>query len=226
MRKSTNMAEFERQQKRISKIVKQAIKKGYILPPDVIPEIPSRVTAKQLAKIKSIKPMAIYAQAKYFDPITETLVSGTVQYHKEQLHKYKQRKAKSTGNVVINEAGVPPKDVASILDNLRDLITKWEGRSSLHGSMQYKKERHYGLVNRILDNAIQQDGEIAVANRVEENATRLHTVLERMLYGDSKEGEFQGDLVEFSTILRGQSLGPFEAQELADFVESMSIYEE
>lgn len=225
MRKSANRLEFERQQERLRKVVKQAIKKGYILPSDIIPEIPSRVTAKQLSKIKSIKPQAIYAQAKYFDPITETLISGAVQYHKEQ-QKYQQRKAKRTGNVITNEAGVPPKDVTSIIENLRDLIGKWEDRSSLPDLLMYKKERHYGLVNRILDNAIEQDGEVAVANRVEANATRLHTVLERMLYGDSIEGEFQGDLVEFSTILRGQSLGPLEAQELADFVEAMSIYEE
>ena len=226
MRKSANRVEYERQQKRLRKIAIKAIKEGYILPPNIVPEIPIRVTAVSLSKIKSIKPRDIYAQAKYFDPLTETFIAGATQYEKEQKILYQQRKARRTRNLASNEPGQPPSNVSAIIGNLRDLITKWEGRSAIPGVLQEKKTRHYGLVTRILNTAIEQDGEIAVANRVEANATRLHTVIERMLYGDSKEQEFQGDLVEFSTLLRGQSLGPQEAQELADFVEGMSIYEE
>lgn len=226
MKRRNNRAEFERQQKRLQKVITQAVKKGYIVPQGLIPEIPSRVTAKILAEIKAIKPKAIYAQTKYFDPLTETFISGAERYHKERQIIYQKRKAKRTQNMLKNKAGEPPRDIASIIDNVRDLISHWEGGSALPDYQVVRKERHLGLVTRILNNAINQDGEAVVAARIEANATRLHTVLERMLYGDSKEADFQGDLVEFSTLLRGQSLGPLEAQEIADFVESLNIYEE
>lgn len=221
---SKNRAEFERQQKRLQKIIRQATKKGYIVPKGLIPEMPSKVTQKSLSAIKAIKPSNIYAQTKYLDPITETLISGAERYYKEQ-QIYQKRKAKRTQNTLKNQAGEPPRQIASVIDNIRDLISRWEG-SSLPDYQVTRKERHIGLVTRILNNSIEQDGEATVAARIEANATRLHTVLERMLYGDSKEAEFQGDLVEFSTLLRGQSLGPLEAQELADFVESLNIYDE
>lgn len=226
MSKSNNRAEFERQQKRLQKVIRQATKKGYLVPQGLIPEMPARVTAKRLSEIKSIKPKAIYAQTKYFDPLTETFISGAERYHREQQIIYQKRKAKRTQNKLKNKAGEPPRDIPSIIDNVRDLISRWEGGSALPDYQVVRKERHVGLVTRILNNAIEQDGEAVVAARIEANATRLHTVLERMLYGDSKEGDFQGDLVEFSTLLRGQSIGPLEAQEIADFVESLNIYEE
>lgn len=221
---SKNRAEFERQQKRLQKIIRQATKKGYIVPKGLIPEMPSKVTQKSLSAIKAIKPSNIYAQTKYLDPITETLISGAERYYKEQ-QIYQKRKAKRTQNILKNQAGEPPRQIANVIDNIRDLISRWEG-GSLPDYQVTRKERHIGLVTRILNISIEQDGEATVAARIEANATRLHTVLERMLYGDSKEAEFQGDLVEFSTLLRGQSLGPLEAQELADFVESLNNYEE
>ena len=222
---SKNRAEFERQQKKLQKVIRQATKKGYIAPQGLIPEMPARVTKKSLSAIKAIKPKAIYAQTKYFDPLSETFISGAERYHKEQQQIYQKRKAKRTQNILKNQAGEPPRQIASVIDNIRDLISRWEG-GSLPDYQVTRKERHIGLVTRILNNSIEQDGEATVAARIEANATRLHTVLERMLYGDSKEAEFQGDLVEFSTLLRGQSLGPLEAQELADFVESLNIYDE
>ena len=226
MSKSNNRAEFERQQKRLQKVITQATKNGYIVPQGLIPEIPARVTVKRLSDIKAIKPKDIYAQTKYFDPLTESFISGAERYHKEHQIIYQKRKAKRTQNKLNNKAGEPPRDIASIIDNVRDLISHWEDGSDLPDYQVVRKERHVGLVTRILNNAIEQDGEAVVAARIEANATRLHTVLERMLYGDSKEADFQGDLVEFSTLLRGQSLGPLEAQEIADFVESLNIYEE
>lgn len=225
MSRSNNMVEFERQQKRLQKVIRQATKKGYIVPQGLIPEMPARVTKKSLSAIKAIKPIDIYAQTKYLDPITETLINGSEQYKKEK-QTIKKRSAKRSQNVLNNQPDEAPRDVAAIIDNVRDLISRWEGRSALPDYLQEKKERHVGLVTRILNNAIEQDGEPAVAARIEANAPRLHTVLERMLYGDSIEADFQGDLVEFSTLLRGQSLGPLEAQEIADFVESLNIYEE
>ena len=225
MSKSKNRVEFERQQKRLQKVIRQATKNGYIAPQGLIPEMPARVTAKSLSAIKAIKPRDIYAQTKYFDPLSETFISGAERYHKEQQQIYQKRKAKRTHNILKNQVGEPPRQIANVIDNIRDLISRWEG-GSLPDYQATRKERHIGLVTRILNNAIEQDGEATVAARIEANATRLHTVLERMLYGDSKEAEFQGDLVEFSTLLRGQSLGPLEAQEIADFVESMNIYEE
>lgn len=222
---SKNRAEFERQQKRLQKVIRQATKKGYIVPQGLIPEMPAMVTAKSLSAIKAIKPKAIYSQTKYFDPLSETFISGAERYHKEQQQIYQKRKAKRTQNILKNQAGEPPRQIANVIDNIRDLISRWEG-GYLPDYQVTRKERHIGLVTRILNNSIEQDGEATVAARIEANATRLHTVLERMLYGDSKEAEFQGDLVEFSTLLRGQSLGPLEAQELADFVESLNIYDE
>ena len=222
---SKNRAEFKRQQKRLQKVIRQATKEGYIVPQGLIPEMPTMVTAKSLSAIKAIKPRHIYAQTKYFDPLSETLISGAERYHKEQQQKYQKSKAKRTQNILKNQAGEPPRQIANVIENIRDLISRWEG-SSLPDYQVTRKERHIGLVTRILNNSIEQDGEATVAARIEANATRLHTVLERMLYGDSKEAEFQGDLVEFSTLLRGQSLGPLEAQELADFVESLNIYDE
>ena len=158
---SKNRAEFERQQKILQKVIRQAKKKGYIVPNGLIPEMPKKVTAKRLQAIKDIKPRHIYAQTKYFDPLSETLISGAERYHKEQQIIYQKRKAKRTHNILKNQAGEPPRQIANVIDNIRDLISRWEG-GSLQDYQVTRKERHIGLVTRILNNAIEQDGEATV----------------------------------------------------------------
>ena len=70
-------AQWSKEQQRIKRFIKSAEMRGFRFPEHVIPEKPKRVTSASVSRIKKITPEALYKKAKYYDPLTDSLLSGT-----------------------------------------------------------------------------------------------------------------------------------------------------
>lgn len=70
--------EYNKQIKRLKQAVRRAEKRGYIIPDNIIPEKPKRVTRKTVEKLKQITPTEIYSKSEKLDFETGELIAGDV----------------------------------------------------------------------------------------------------------------------------------------------------
>ena len=94
------------------------------------------------------------------------------------------------------------------------------------------KEQEKNSLQSMLDGAIASEGEEAVAQRLEANATEAIALADEILYGSGdKEGNFRDartqineDKVRFSTLITGRILSIEERKNLEEEAESTEIY--
>lgn len=68
--------DYSKQVKRLKQAIRRAEKRGYIIPDDIIPEKPKRVTRKTVERLKKIKTEELYAKAEKLDIETGELIPG------------------------------------------------------------------------------------------------------------------------------------------------------
>lgn len=68
--------DYSKQVKRLKQAIRRAEKRGYIIPDDIIPEQPKRVTRKSVERLKKITTKDIYKKAEKLDFETGELISG------------------------------------------------------------------------------------------------------------------------------------------------------
>ena len=213
-----NQQAWKKELKRLQQFIRSAKKRGYTFPDDVIPETPKRITKKQLSKIKGINPQTLYEQAEFYNPETgETIsgIEGRTFERKRSAKKAQLTKAiKQTQNTKISL----PKQTDLVLQNIRDLINQFTPSSLWSNYWTHKKEEDKNKLQSLLDNAIAQEGENVVAERLENYAGDIERIINSILYGSDEE-QVQFDLVEFATIIKGRSLTQQESSELTDLME-------
>lgn len=70
--------DYSKQVKRLKQAIRRAEKRGYIIPDDIIPEQPKRVTRKSVERLKKITTKDIYAKSEKLDLETGKLIPGEV----------------------------------------------------------------------------------------------------------------------------------------------------
>lgn len=73
---TANQQAFNKELKRIKRLIHNARKRGYEFDDNVLPKQPKRVTRKKLEEIKNIKPSNLYDKAVYYDEITHETFTG------------------------------------------------------------------------------------------------------------------------------------------------------
>lgn len=214
-----NQQEWKKELKRLQQFIRRAKKRGYTFPDDVIPETPKRITKKQLSKIKGINPQTLYAQAEYYNPDTGEILSGLEGRKFER--KRSARKAQLTKAIKqAQDTEISlPRQTDLALQNIRDLINQFTPSSLWSDYWTQKKEGDKNKLQSLLDNAIAQEGEDVVAERLQNYAGDIERIINSILYGSDEE-QIQFDMVEFATIIKGRSLTAQESSELTDLMES------
>lgn len=214
-----NQQAWEKELKRLQQFIRRAKKRGYTFPEDVIPETPKRITKNQLSKIKGINPQTLYSQAEFYNPETGETISGIEgrKFERKRSAKKAQltKAIKQTQNTKISL----PKQTDLVLQNIRDLINQFAPSSLWSNYWLQKKEEDKNKLQSLLDNAIAQEGENVVAERLENYAGDIERIINSILYGSDEE-QVQFDLVEFATIIKGRSLTQQESSELTDLMET------
>lgn len=81
--------DYRKQVKRLKQAVRRAEKRGYIIPDDIIPNQPKRITRKSVERLKKITTKDIYSKAEWIDIETGELIKGE---KARKLERYKSAK--------------------------------------------------------------------------------------------------------------------------------------
>lgn len=219
-RLTTNQQEYKKQLTRIKRFVARAKKAGYIFTEEVIPDTPTRITKKQLQKIKALTANKLYSKAVWVTPYG---TSQPAHQHRKEVRQQAARKAAQTRKAIAG--GVKPvkqerlpRQSELVLDSVRELIERWQPKSQWSERFQQIKQNDKNILLNLLNGAINENGEEAVAKNLAHHAMRIKDLTWEIIYGasgDKKDG-VQSELVEFATILKGSSLSREQAEELQD----------
>ena len=82
--------DYKKQLKRLKQAVRRAEKRGYIVPENVIPKQPKRITKKSVERLKKITTKEIYSKSEKLDFETGELIPGEVARKQERSEAAKK----------------------------------------------------------------------------------------------------------------------------------------
>lgn len=82
--------DYKKQLKRLKQAVRRAEKRGYIVPENVIPKQPKRITKKSVERLKKIATKEIYSKSEKLDFETGELIPGEVARKQERSEAAKK----------------------------------------------------------------------------------------------------------------------------------------
>lgn len=174
-----------------------------------------------LLELETITEEAILSSQEviFKDPWTGTAFKGyegvKIEKHREQIAKeYEQN------------FDTPVNETTLVLDMIREYIKNWAPSNLWSDWFTDVKGKDKNILERILNGAITNDGEDAVAQRCQEHATELLEIVESVLYNSGgKKGRdtITFDLVRFSAIVMGRSLTQYESEELTNLSEMSEV---
>lgn len=103
----------------------------------------------------------------------------------------------------------------NVLLHIQEMIAKFDTTGMTAWEAE-RQTRHKNILSNVLEGAIMIEGREAVAERLEQHSTEIIELIERLMYGNSKEEAFQVDLTNFAEILKGGVLTSSEAIEVQD----------
>lgn len=198
-RLTPNQKAFYAEVERIKRAMARYRKKGYVFSDDIIPEKPQRVTKKYLAELKKFKGKKIAAEGEY-----------------------------KPFRMDIDFPDEPPRIVAAILNHVRELIRMWQPKLEWSDKFAEIKRQDKNTIERLLDGAIAEDGEVKVAMNLESNAEEAIRLVEAILYGNSGDARDGGDyarasIVAFGRIIKGRALTMEESIDLTEFADAQMV---
>lgn len=196
---TANQQEWKKELKRLRQFLRRAEKRGYTFPDDVIPETPSRITKKQLSKIKGLNPQALYAQAHYYDSQTGHLFSGT------EGRSLERKRAAQKGVETRRKTYTPPHEEDLILRTIEQMIADWTPYPNWSDYFTQAKKQNRDSLRALLDSSIASHGRKEVARRLQAEAETVIALADEILYS-SDEDAVNLDLAYFATILKGSAL--------------------
>lgn len=211
------------ERQRIKRFIQSAEKRGFRFPSHVIPEPPKRITSASVTRLKKMTPSSLYKKAKYYDPITDSLLSGTAGRKIERskaARKAAITRSKMRTILTRTLAGSPPNDVDEVLKNIDVIIAKWDVsdtglKNYEHWKANAMRSDHRTLKN-ILEGAIARDGRRAIATRLASRAEEVNQWVMDILYNTSDREKSANELVWFATLLKGEALTESEKQAAAE----------
>lgn len=215
---------YSKERKRINQFIRRATKRGYVFPENVVPAKPQTISEGSVKALQRITTDSLYRKATYIDSSSGKKVPGVIGRKYERSRASKKAAATRAGKGIIAD---PIPDFSKlVLANVREEIDRWSPYPNWTPYFTQLKENDKNIVASALDGAIAQDGEKAVALRLEQHATEVNSLLQEILYGSGgKEGRSQVnfDLTRFSSIIMGRALTIEESKKLTELAETMEL---
>lgn len=203
-RLTPNQAAWNKEFKRIQRFIKNASKRGFTFELEI--EKPSRITKKQLEKIKALKPKELYKYAKYIIPETGEIVTGT----QGRTYERSQAAQKSTKKL--------PRESKIVLNSILQRINTWKPDSSMRGWMKQKKMLDRDELDNMLAMFISEKGEDETASILQQNAESVNNAIFTILYDSDNEAVALA-FTEFATILNGGALSISQSESMTNYTE-------
>lgn len=190
-----------KERRRIQSFIRRATKRGYIIPSDILPSIPKNITRASINRLKKITPKNIYEKSEYVSRETGEILTGEkgrAQERKKAAEKAKQTRQKK------KEVYSPPRESDIILSNLIETLNNFVPSGNYSQYMKQQKYNDRNIAVGILTDAIDELGEEKVLNNIK-SSNRLSDLIDEILYSSNRDS-VKFALVEFATIVRGESL--------------------
>lgn len=237
-----NQAAFAKQQKRIRRFIKSAEKRGYSFPANAVPERPSRVTKRDIARITAIKPETLYEKATFtYDGSTFTgtegrMIERSLAAQKGALYKREKDPRYHT------QAGSPPAEATDVADRLKETLERFnQGKSEYEQTMEEidswtpdgpwnawfaeKRRQQVDQMKRMIYAAIQNFGFNEAMRAIGRDATAFHNATQTIMF-DSKQEAVQNAFNALAEILKGSALSAEESADLEILNDAVNGYQD
>lgn len=194
--------QYLKERRRIQRFIRSATKRGYIIPENILPDIPKRVTRASVSRLKKITPEKIYSKSQYVSRETGEIKTGKAGRAEER--KAASRKAAETRRRKEETSRAKkeyiPRASDIILTNLRETLANFVPSGQMSRFMQENAMNNRNYALGILDDAIKELGEEQVAKNTQKNALQLSRLIEEILYSSDRQ-KVKFSLVEFYNII-------------------------
>lgn len=221
-KKTPNQIAFEKEVRRIQRAITRIEKRGFEFTEKPSLQKPSRVTKKQLARLKAIKPETLYKITTY-KRITGEVIPGTERRAEERriaAIKAAQTRARRAAGDDIEWYAPPEDDVKfAILQEILDKIAAWEPDSKWKLDLQWRKAQDVRTLQDMINRFISESDRHSLVVRVEQNAQELNNYVDAILYKYLTDEETSVAMAAIATILKGAPLTFDESAAMTDIGE-------
>ena len=213
-KKTENQKAYQKERRRLLQAVRKAKKQGYIFPEDVVPELPKRVTKKQLEKIQKLKPKDLYKKAKFVYEETGEVVPA--EQRKQEVKQEAIIKAKETRKRKKKISTPTYYPTISIIDTIRDRLSELTREAKPPIPIENRKNELLAIFE---DNVTQYDDNIAeYEHYLEAHESEIAELLNVISY-DSNAEQVSASFVALGRLLNMQSLSMSQAENLSMMAE-------
>lgn len=216
-KRTENQKAYQKERRRLLQAVRRAEKQGYIFPEDVVPELPKRVTKKQLEKIQKTKPKQLYKKAKFVYKETGEVVPA--EQRKQEVKQEAIRKAKETRKrkKKISAPSVPIYyPTISIIDTIRGRLSELTREAKPPIPIENRKNE---LLVIFEDNiTLYGDNIVEYEHYLEAHESEIADLLNVISY-DSNAEQVSASFVALGRLLNTQSLSMSQAENLSMMTE-------
>lgn len=216
-KQTENQKAYQKERRRLLQAVHKAEKQGYIFPEDIVPELPKRVTKKQLENIQKTKSKQLYKKAEFIYQETGEIVPA--EKRKQEVKQEAIRKAKETRKrkKKISIPSVPTYyPTISIIDAVRDRVSELTREAKPPIPIENRKNELLAIFE---DNVtVFGDNIIEYEHYLEAHESEIAELLIVISY-DSDAEKVSASFVTLGRILNMHSLSMSQAENLSMMAE-------
>lgn len=215
--------QYMQERRRIQNFIRRAEKRGYIVPKDLLPKIPKRVTKASIRRLQKLDAKSIYDKSTYVSRETGEVVSGRKGRAIERTKAAKKGAETRKRKAAAIKAAIP-READIILENLREQLETFMPSISATRYQQEQQVNHRDLLMGALDDAIDELGEDVVAQNIKKHSSELSDLIETALY-TAYDNVMKTSLVEFYNILHDDAMSTETNIELSTLEEELDFSE-
>ena len=216
-KQTENQKAYQKERRRLLQAVRGAEKQGYIFPEDIIPEMPKRVTKKQLENIQKIKPKQLYKKAEFVYQETGEIVPA--EQRKQEVKQEAKIKAKETRKrkKKTSTPYIPTYyPTISIIDTIRDRLSELTREEKPPIPIENRKNELLAIFE---DNVTLYGDNISeYEHYLEAHESEIAELLNVISY-DSNAEQVSASFVALGRLLNMQSLSMSQAENLSMMAE-------
>lgn len=221
---------YNKELRRINRFIKAAEKRGFIFNLKILPPRPKKITKASVQRLKKITPETLYKKASYQTDDFQILSgeegrklerSRASKKVAETARRKKQAFLPSAQKSTIPQGPRkgPPSIVDSVLVTVEELIARFPDGNIWTDWQEKLHRKNKNMLEGMLNTQIMLYGRATIAYRFEKSAAQVVDLAEQIIYGDSKEEDFQIDIQAMARIIKGENLNSEEILDSLDLAE-------
>lgn len=220
----TRKQEYMKERKRIKQAISRQKKSGYIIPENLLPDIPKRITKASINRLKKITPKTIRNKSELVDFTTGEIITKESSNYKKsvvktnrELVKLARQKQKKEMNVFNETEDGLPIATFDVIEHIRNQIIKLTRKD---GTRPIEIEsRKQGLLKLFDDNVSYYDYNDNLDlyyNYLLEKENDIGEQLDEIFEDSGDEKRIQNHFIELANLLNmGHPLSQIEAESIS-----------